>query len=140
MGNLFLFVSFLLIIPYGTDTAFEIKDGDGKTVVTVQKDGSIMIKGEVKGHITEDGTFSYEEKIIAKMGESDMLVDAKGETLAKIDENGTIDNGSGVLIKWSESGELMKGDEKMGMKITPAEKSSFRNASIILFLYLSGSK
>lgn len=48
-----------------------------------------------------------------------------------------MDNGSGTFMEWSENGELMKGNEKTGMKLSPVKTDTFRNASIILFLYLN---
>jgi hypothetical protein len=51
-----------------------------------------------------------------------------------------MDNGSGVLIKWAENGELLKGDIKTGMKISPNDSNLYRTASIILYLYLSFGK
>lgn len=138
-----LFVS-VIMVSCGTKTdklefsEFEIKDGNGKTGISVSENGTIKISGENIGKINKDGTLNDKEgKLLAKITEENILQGKDGENLIKIDKNGTMDNGSGTFIKWSDSGELLKGDEKTGMNISPVDKESFQSASIILFLYLN---
>ncbi len=137
----FLIISVLFLASCGAETDFEIKDENGKTGILVQTDGNIIVDNVVTGKITKDGTVTDKDgKIIAKIGKNDIITNSEGDALIKINENGKIDNGSGVFIQWSDNGELMKGNEKVGMKMSPVKKDSYRNASIILFLYLSFGK
>lgn len=138
MKNLFLCLSLMLLISCGETTGFEIKDENGKTGIIVQTNGSIIINNEVIGTITRNGTVTDKDgKVIARIGENDMLLDSNSKAIIKMDKNGKMDNGSGTFIEWSENGELMKGNEKMGIKLSPVKTDTFRNASIVLFLYLN---
>lgn len=138
-----LFVS-VIMVSCGTKadklefSEFEIKDENGKIGITVSENGIIKISGEDIGKINTNGSLSDKDgKLIAKITDNNILQDKDGKSLIKIDKNGTMDNGSGTLIKWSESGELLKGNEKTGMQISPVDKKSFQSASIILFLYFN---
>tara|TARA_R110002072_G_scaffold302577_1_gene486387 strand:- start:4967 stop:5392 length:426 start_codon:yes stop_codon:yes gene_type:complete len=141
MKNIFLTLSVLFLVSCGTQTDFEIKDENGKTGILVQTNGNILVDNVASGKITKDGTVTDNDgKVIAKIGENNLVTDSEGRALIKITEKGKMDNGSGVYIEWSEDGELMKGNQNTGMKISPVKEDSFRNASIILFLYLSFGK
>jgi hypothetical protein len=138
-----LFISTLLL-SCGTKaeklqfSEFEIKNGDGVTGVTVNKNGDIKISGEDVGSINTNGTLNDKDgNLLAKITDDNFLQGKDGKNLVKIDENGKMDNGSGMFIEWSESGELLKGNEKTGMIIKPVDKKSFQAASIILYLHLS---
>lgn len=117
---------------------FEIKDEKGISRITVNENGKIRVSGEDIGTINTDGILNDKNgNLLAKITDENILQEKDGKNLIKIDENGKIDNGSGMLIEWSENGELLKGNEKAGMRISPVDKKSFQAASIILYLYLS---
>lgn len=138
MKKLFLCLSLVFLISCGAKTDFEIKNADGETGIIVQTNGSIIINNEVNGNISKDGTVTDKNgTVIATIGEDNILQDSEGKTLIKIDENGKMDNGSGTFIEWSENGELMRGNESTGMKISPVKNDAYRNASIVFFLYSS---
>jgi len=137
MKNFFLILSVLFLVSCGTKTDFKIKDETGKTRILVQTDGSVIVDNAVSGKITKDGTVTDKGgKILAKIGKNNVITDSEDVALIKINENGKIDNGSGVFFEWNENGEVMKGNENIGIKMSPVKKESFRNASIILFLLL----
>ncbi len=140
----YLLLASTLLFSCGTQkeklqfSEFKIKNENGETGITVNKNGAIKISGEDIGTINSDGTLNDKEgNLLAKMTDDYFLQDKDGNNLIKIDENGKMDNGSGMFIEWSESGELLKGNEKTGMSVTPVDKNSFQAASIILFLYLN---
>jgi|WetSurMetagenome_2_1015567.scaffolds.fasta_scaffold661569_1 hypothetical protein len=120
---------------------FEIKDSNGVTGIMLSKNGEILINSKIYGKVKENGeVFDNKNNIIAKLNANGILTDSKDQPLIKISENGVMDNGSGVLIKWAENGELLKGDIKTGMKISPNDSNLYRTASIILYLFLSFGK
>lgn len=145
MKNLFyLLLASTLLFSCGTKkeklqfSAFEIKNENGVTGITVNKNGEIKMGGNDIGTINPNGSLNDKDgNLLAKMTDDNFLQDKDGNNLIKIDKNGKMDNGSGMFIEWSENGELLKGNEKTGMSITPVDKESFQAASIILFLYSS---
>lgn len=119
---------------------FEIKDENGMTKIKVDKSGVVKISGNEIGTINKNGTLNDKNgNLVARITDDNFLQDKDGKNLIKIDANGKMDNGSGSFIEWSETGELLMGNKKKGMHITPVDKKSFRAASTILFLYLSAS-
>ncbi len=117
---------------------FEIKDENGITGIAIDETGIIRVNEEVIGKISREGKlYDKDEKLLAKITDENIVQDKNGNNLIKIDSKGRMDNGSGIFIQWSENGELMKGDEKTGMNISPVNQKSFQTASIIIFLYLN---
>lgn len=141
-----LFVTVLLIACSNKSkrlniSQFEIKDLNGETGITLNKNGEILINSEIYGKVKENGeVLDNKNNILARLNANDILTDSKDQPLIRISKNGDMDNGSGILIKWSENGELLKGDEKTGMKIFPNDSNLYRTASVILYLYLSFGK
>ena len=118
---------------------FEITD-KGVSRIMVDENGIIKRSGSGDriGKINKNGTFNDKDgNLVLKITDDNFLQNKDGKKLIKIDANGKMDNGSGMYIEWSESGELLKGNKKTGMRITPVDKKSFRAASTILFIYLS---
>lgn len=118
-------------------TSFEIKDENGVTGISVKENGEISTIGQQTGKVERNGEIKdMAGKMIAKINDSNILVDAADKPLIKINENGEMDNGSGILIKWNEKGELIRGNEKAGFLIKPYNKNNLQTASIVLYMYL----
>jgi len=117
---------------------FEIKDQNGVVGIIVDDNGNIIINNKLFGKVVKTGKILDKKgKTIAELNNENILVDSLNHPLIKISKNGELDNGSGITIKWSKSGELMKGDVKTGMSISPNDPKSYCTASAILFLSLS---
>ena len=121
-----------------TFSKFIISDAKGQTELKVDDSGAIFISDNLIGMIDKEGTIITKHgTVLAEVLENDCIVDGEGNTVIKIDKEGTVDKGTGEIIQWSENGELMKGNERIGLRIYPADKASYQTASILLYLHLS---
>lgn len=117
---------------------FEIKDQTDVVGISVNDQGIIYSSGEETGKVERNGEIKTKEgKIVATINASGELFDSKRKLLVKINKQGDIDNGSGLIIHWDKNGNLLKGSEKTGMSISPNDSTSYRAASIVLFLNLN---
>lgn len=123
-------------------SAFELKDGQGLLSINVESDGTLKVKDQIIGIINkEDGSIKdKDQKLIASFKSNGDLSDKDGNLLVNINKNGEFKVGEGAMVSWSEEGELMKGEEKPGLKIEPADKSSFQVASIIVYTFFGFGK
>jgi hypothetical protein len=123
-------------------SAFELKDGKGLFSIIVESDGNLKVKDQKIGFINkEDGTIKdKDDNIVATFKPNGDLMDKDGNLLVNISSNGEFKTGDGAMVSWSEEGDLMKGEEKPGLKIEPADKNSFQVASVIVYTYFGFGK
>jgi hypothetical protein len=117
---------------------FEIKDGSGIIGLKMKGDGTLTVRDEVVGKVDKTGRImDVNGKEVAKI-EGESIVDAKGKEITKVGEDGSFKNsGTGERLHWNENGELLKGEEKTGMVISPNDKSLYKAASIVLLMYFT---
>jgi len=123
-------------------SAFELKDSQGIFSIQVKEDGTLNVKDKKVGSINkEDGTIKDQnDSIVATFNSNGDLIDKEGKVLVNINKNGEFKVDDKDLVSWSEDGELMKGSEKSGLKIEPANKNSYQAASVIVYAYLGFGK
>jgi len=116
-------------------SAFEVTDETGVAGIKVEEDGKFFVAGMFTGTVDKNGFIRDTANQVIVEIRNDSVFMAVGKYLYRINENGTIDDGSGILLKWNKEGELLYGDIKNGIRITPADQNSFQAASILWRYY-----
>ncbi|MCH2022477.1 MAG: hypothetical protein MK207_08375 [Saprospiraceae bacterium] len=147
--KILLYFSFLMFLVSCSDSkkskfsAFDVKNNEGTTIMSMGDDGTITFPTEEDVKVTLNENYELlddEGKVRIKLNGEGMLVTEDGENIGNVSESGEIDFGTGVTMKWSENGELMKGNEATGIMIEPNNSNSYRAASILMNLYFMASE
>jgi hypothetical protein len=114
---------------------FSIKLNNETEVISVSKDGKIIVNGKQIGVLHADGKLiDLQGKTIAEINEAGRVT-ANDKPLLAIYENGDIFNDSGKFMAW-EWGEFNLSGSNF-LTVSPNKKEFYKPASFLIFLYLT---
>lgn len=117
-------------------SAFTITDKTGTVNIAVAADGTITSWGKKGGTLSHDGTITDATgRQTVTLDATGTLSGTDGNTLLTVGDDGTIQLNGSPEMHWSDRGELIKGGEKLGYVIKPADDGSYKAASIVFYLY-----
>lgn len=117
---------------------YRILNTSEQSEIVIYSDQSIYNNNEHIGSIDDNATlYDNSGALVLRIDEGGWVYNSAGEAQVQIDPNGIIDNGSGLIYSWSNEGEFQGDGQNVGFKLTPFDKANPRNASLIIFAYLS---
>lgn len=118
---------------------FSVKANDETEVVSVKKDGKVVVNGSTIGVLQRDGKLKdLNGKTLAEIDKTGKVT-ANGKPLGIISKNGEYDNGSGKKIGWTKDGKFNL-SEATFLTVAPNKKQFYRPATFLILLYLSADK
>ena len=115
---------------------FLIKANGETELISVKKDGKVLVHGDQIGTLQEDGKLKdLQDKTLAEIDKTGKVT-ANGKPLGIVNKDGEYDNGSGKIIGWTQGGKFNL-DESKFFTISPNKKKFYQTATFLIFLYLN---
>jgi hypothetical protein len=117
---------------------FSIKLNNETEVISVKKDGKIIVNGKQIGVLQADGKLiDLQGKTVAEIDKTG-LVTVNAKPLLVISKDGDISNGSGKTMAWAW-GEFNLSESQF-LTVSPNKKEFYQPASFLIFLYLTSNE